>query len=73
MIKREGHPEWVTEYLDRILNRQETYHERLANFNILSSKFRHGKSSEEKMQLQLVDCVAFLVHHDLKYHPLMDV
>jgi len=58
MIKREGHPEWVTEYLDRIQNRQETYHERLANFNILSSKFRHGKSSEEKMQLHRMSVIA---------------
>jgi len=75
MVKREGHPEWVTEYLDRIQNRQETYHERLSNFSILSSKFRHGKSSEQKMELHrmAVDCVAFLVHHDLRHHPLMDV
>lgn len=75
MVKRVGHPEWVTEYLDRIQNRQETYHERLSNFNILSARFRHGKSSSEKMELHrmAVDCVAFLVHYDLKYHPLMEV
>ena len=75
MVKRFGHPAWVTEYLDRIQNRQETYHERLSNFNILSARFRHGKSSKEKMELHrmAVDCVAFLVHYDLKYHPLMDV
>ena len=75
MVKRVGHPEWVTEYLNRIQNRQETYHERLSNFNILSTRFRHGKSSSEKMELHrmAVDCVAFLVHYDLKYHPLMDV
>ena len=75
MVKRFGHPTWVTEYLDRIQNRQETYHERLSNFNILSATFRHGKSSKEKMELHrmAVDCVAFLVHYDLKYHPLMDV
>ena len=75
MVKRFGHPTWVTEYLDRIQNRQETYHERLSNFNILSATFRHGKSSKEKMELHrmAVDCVAFLVHYDLKYPPLMDV
>jgi len=26
IVKRVGHPEWVTEFLDRIQNRQETYH-----------------------------------------------
>ena len=51
------------------------FNERLSNFNILSAGFRHGKSSKDKMELHrmAVDCVAFLVHHDLKYHPLMDV
>ena len=75
MIKRDGHPDWVINYLDRIQNRQETFHSRLSDFKILSNTFRHGKSTAKKMNLHrmAVDCVAFLVHHDLKYHPLMEV
>ena len=59
----------------KVLRFDATLLERLSNFNILSARFRHGKTSADKMELHrmAVDCVAFLVHHDLKYHPLMDI
>ena len=71
-VKRPGHTVEVFTFLDRAQNRQETYHCRLENYNILVHRFRHGKNTEDKMSLHkmAVEAVAVIVDYDMKYHPL---
>ena len=74
-VKRQGHPKDILEFLNRAQNRQETYHSRLENYKILTHRFRHGKSSDDKMDLHrmAVEAVAVIVEYDMKYHPLFEV
>ena len=74
-VKRPGHSQDVFRFLDRAQNRQEAYHARLENYNILYYRFRHGKNTEEKMNLHkmVVGAVAVIVEYDMKYHPLFHV
>ena len=74
-VKRPGHTANVFRFLDRAQNRQETYHSRLENYNILYHRFRHEKNTEDKMDLHkmAVDAVAVIVEYDMKYHPLFQV
>ena len=74
-VKRPGHAVEVFRFLDRAQNRQETYHCRLENYNILVHRFRHGKNSVEKMELHkmAVEAIAVIVEYDMKYHPLFQV
>lgn len=71
-VKRPGHTVEVFTFLDRAQNRQETYHSRLENYNILVHRFRHGRDTEEKKSLHkmAVEAVAVIVDYDMKYHPL---
>ena len=74
-VKRKGHPINVFEFLDRAQNRQETYHSRLENYKILTHRFRHGRSTEEKLALHkmAVEAIAVITEYDMKYHPLFEV
>ncbi len=74
-VKRPGHTSNVFRFLDRAQNRQESYHSRLENYNILYHRFRHGKHTEDKINLHkmAVDAVAVIVEYDMKYHPLFQV
>ena len=74
-VKREGHTPNVFEFLDRAQNRQESYHSRLENYNILTHRFPHGKSTQDKMNLHkmAVEAVAVIVEYDMRYHPLFEV
>jgi hypothetical protein len=73
--KRPGHTVEAFRFIDRAQNRQESYHSRLENYNILYHRFRHGKNSSEKMKLHkmAVEAVAVIVEYDMKYHPLFQV
>jgi hypothetical protein len=74
-VKRPGHTANVFRFLDRAQNRQESYHCRLENYSILYHQFRHGKSTEDKMNLHKMaaDTVAVIVQYDMKYHPLFQM
>ncbi len=74
-VKHPGHTKDVFKFLDRAQNRQEAYHGRLENYKILYHRFRHGKSTEEKMALHkmAVGTVAVIVEYDMKHHPLLPV
>ena len=74
-VKRKGHPAHVFEFLDRAQNRQETYHSRLENYKILTHRFRHGRSTKDKLALHkmAVEAIAVITKYDMKYHPLFEV
>ena len=66
------HPKEMRLWIGNALARQETMHTRLKNFNILGHRFRHGKSTREKMKLHqmAVDAVCVIIQYDYENgHP----
>ncbi|KAL7499474.1 hypothetical protein ACHAWT_007755 [Skeletonema menzelii] len=73
-VKRYGQDREVTEFIDRAQNRQESYHSRLDSYAILRHRFRHGTSTENKMDLHnlCVEALMVVVHFDLQHRPLWE-
>lgn len=69
---RRGQSKKTRGFLNRALARQESYHERLAVYQTLSTKFRHNvnKMVQHKMCAEAVNVI---VHYDMKYHPLFEI
>ena len=76
VITKDEHSSEFKEFLARAKNRQETFHWRLKSFNILGHRFRHGKSTQSRMDLHkmAVELVAGIVQYDYENgHPPFDV
>ena len=60
------HSKQLKEFLARMKNRQESLHIRLRAFNILENRFRHGKGTEDKMELHgvCVSAISVIVQYD---------
>ena len=70
VVAREGHSKEVTNHLNRIRARHESFNGRLKGFRILAETFRHGK--EKHQTVFEAGCV--LIQYDLENgHPLMEV
>ena len=52
-----GQSKELHEFLKRVKQREETLHTRFKSYNILENRFRHGKTTKEKMELHGI-CVA---------------
>ena len=66
----------VKEFFARAKSRQETFNTRLKFHNILGGRFRHGKGSNQKMEIHKTcfEAVCVLVQYDLENgHPLMEI
>ena len=75
-ITREGQSEDLKKFLGRAKNRQESLHTRLKSFNCLYHRFRHGKSTQNKMDLHqmCVDAVSVIVQFDMENgNPIFDL
>lgn len=73
---RDQHSSAFKSFLGRAKNRQESFHTRLKSFNVLGHRFRHGKSTEDKINLHqtCVEAICVLVQYDLENgHPLFEV
>jgi hypothetical protein len=82
-----GHPEKVTtsskvhsedfsQFITRAKNRQENFHSRLKRFDVLTKRFRHGISTEDKLEQHKMctEAVCVLVQLDMDNgHPLWEV
>jgi len=76
LVKSPDHPKEMRDYIGRVLARQESFHTRLKNFNILGQRFRHGASTQHKMDLHkmAVESVAVIIQYDYENgHPPFDV
>eukprot|EP00984_Skeletonema_dohrnii_P017462 scaffold7958_cov80-Skeletonema_dohrnii-CCMP3373.AAC.3 len=73
-VKRDGQQKEVIEFIDRAQNRQESYHSRLDSFAILRHRFRHGTSTQNKLELHnlCVEALMVVVHFDLQHRPLWE-
>ncbi len=69
------HSAEVKEFFARAKSRQETINTRLKYFNVLSCRFRHGKSVENKLRLHQTcfEAICVLVQYDLAEHGLMEM
>ena len=56
------------EFLARVKNREESLHIRLKAYNILENRFRHGKSTEDKMELHgvVVTAITVITQYDFE-------
>ena len=76
VMTKDEHSSEHKEYLARAKNCQETFHWRLKSFNILGHRFRHGTSTEERMELHkmVVELVSGIVQYDYENgNPPFDV
>jgi hypothetical protein len=58
---KDHHSKELKEFIARVKNRQESLHIRLKAFNLLGNRFRHGKSTEDKMELHGICTAAITV------------
>ena len=74
-VKRDGQDRDVFDFIDRAQNRQEAYHGRLDAYAILRHRFRHGSSTEKKMELHnlCVEALMVFLHFDLHHRPLWEI
>jgi hypothetical protein len=73
-VKRNGQEKDVIDFIDRAQNRQESYHSRLDSYAILRHRFRHGTSSQNKLDLHnmCVEALMVVLHFDLQHRPLWE-
>ena len=76
-VALDGQPKEVKDFINGAKAREESYHWRLATYQVLRCRFRHGhgKSTEKKiaMHKMCTEAVCVIVQYDLKHHPLMQV
>ena len=75
-ITRDGQSDDLKQFLGRAKNRQESLHTRLKSFNCLYHRFRHGKSTQNKMELHkmCVEAVCVIVQYDMENgSPIFDL
>lgn len=74
-VSRTGQSLQVRQFINRAKARGESYHSRLTNFGVLTTSFRHGSSTENKMDLHKMcaEAISVIVQFDMKYHPLMEM
>ena len=75
-ITRDGQSKDLKQFLGRAKNRQESLHTRLKSFNYLYHRFRHGKSTQNKMELHkmCVEAVCVIVQYDMENgSPIFDL
>lgn len=69
------HSRRVKKFINRAKARQESYHWRLKSYQVLGGRFRHGRSTNDKLAMHKMctEAVCVIVQYDLKYHPLMQM
>ena len=63
-----GQSKELREFLKRVKQREETLHTRYKSYNILANRFRHGKTTEEKMELHgiCVGAITVITQYDFE-------
>ena len=66
ITKKRGQSADYKKILDRILQREETLHVRMKAFNVLGTRFRHGKNTADKMEFHghCFKAVTVLIQYD---------
>ena len=70
------HSDRLKKYIKDAKARQETFHTRLKSFNILGTRFRHGKNTNDKIALHkmAVEALAVVIQYDYENgHPPFDM
>ena len=75
-VQKSEHSPGLIEFQARAKNHQETFHWRLKSFGILGQRFRHGKTTGDRMRLHkmAVELVAGIVQYDYENgHPPFEI
>jgi len=71
-VHRDGHSKEMTNFINRVRARHESFYNRLKTFGILSNTFRGSWDKREDHQIFFEGC-AVLVQYDMENgHPLME-
>ena len=71
-VHRDGHSKEMTNFINRVRARHESFYGRLKNFGILSNTFHGSWNKREEHQMFFEGC-AVLVQYDMENgHPLME-
>ena len=73
---RNPHSKEMKELIGRAKARQESFNARMSRFNVLKTRFRHGKGTEKRLSLHksCTEAVCVIVHYGMENgSPLFDV
>ena len=76
VVTKDEHSSGFKDFMARAKNRQETFHWRLKSFNILGHRFRHGVTTQGRMDLHkmAVEAAAGIIQYDYENgHPPFEV
>jgi hypothetical protein len=75
VVKKAEHSPALQNFIKRALSRHEWVNKRTKDFRIMSCRFRHGKSTEKKMDLHQTVFRAIIVTVQLEFeeYPPFDV
>jgi hypothetical protein len=75
-VSKSEHSKEMREFLARAKNREESLHSRFSSFGVLKERFRHGKGTQNKMDLHqsCAEAVCVIVQYDFENgHPLFEI
>ncbi|KAL7537796.1 hypothetical protein ACHAWF_011304 [Thalassiosira exigua] len=74
-VALDGQSKTAKDFLNAAKARQENYNWRLKTYSVLRHRFRHGKSTEDKLEKHkmCVQAVCAIVQYDLRHNPLMQL
>ncbi|KAL3790332.1 hypothetical protein ACHAWO_001000 [Cyclotella atomus] len=73
---RYAHSKEMKELIARAKARQESFNSRMSRFNVLKSRFRHGKGTQKRLDLHksCTEAVCVIVHYGMENgSPLFEV
>ncbi|KAL7548803.1 hypothetical protein ACHAWF_012061 [Thalassiosira exigua] len=74
-VAMDSHSKKARDFINGAKARQESYFWRLKTYAVLRGRFRHGKTTDDKLDKHQMctEAVCVMVQYDLKHHPLMQV
>lgn len=67
-VSRSAHSDEMKEFISRAKARVESFNGRMKRFRVLSTRFRHGKGTKQKMELHkaCAEAVCVIVHYGME-------
>ena len=72
-VTRNAHSKEMKELIARAKARQESFNSRMSKYNVLKSRFRHGKGTEKRLEMHKMctEAVCVIVHYGMENGSLL--
>lgn len=72
-VTRNAHSKEMKELIARAKARQESFNSRMSKYNVLKSRFRHGKGTEKRLEMHKMctEAVCVIVHYAMENGSLL--